>query len=138
MIRPPDYVAAIKPYVPGKPVEELERELSAVRAAAKLKLPQAPPTWRLISSHAEGQRHVVPITQRRPPVVEAPRLVLVPRIDFPFLGVGCVVVEVVVVEEPIPILDGRMALGGWQSIFFVELDGPREQRRVLFQSIGAS
>jgi len=27
MIRPPDYVAAIRPYVPGKPVEELEREL---------------------------------------------------------------------------------------------------------------
>lgn len=27
MIRPPEYVSAIKPYVPGKPVEELEREL---------------------------------------------------------------------------------------------------------------
>jgi histidinol-phosphate aminotransferase len=27
MIRPPDYVSAIRPYVPGKPVEELEREL---------------------------------------------------------------------------------------------------------------
>jgi histidinol-phosphate aminotransferase len=27
MIRPPDYVLGIKPYVPGKPVEELEREL---------------------------------------------------------------------------------------------------------------
>lgn len=41
-------------------------------------------------------------------------------------------------SETIPILDGRMALGGWQSIFFVELDGPREERRVLVQSIGAS
>lgn len=27
MIRPPEYVSAIKPYVPGKPIEELEREL---------------------------------------------------------------------------------------------------------------
>ncbi|MGD1075165.1 MAG: histidinol-phosphate transaminase [Thermodesulfovibrionales bacterium] len=27
MIKPPEYVSAIKPYVPGKPVEELEREL---------------------------------------------------------------------------------------------------------------
>lgn len=27
MIRPPEYVSAINPYVPGKPVEELEREL---------------------------------------------------------------------------------------------------------------
>lgn len=27
MVRPPEYVASIKPYVPGKPIEELEREL---------------------------------------------------------------------------------------------------------------
>jgi histidinol-phosphate aminotransferase len=27
MIKPPDYIASIRPYVPGKPVEELEREL---------------------------------------------------------------------------------------------------------------
>jgi histidinol-phosphate aminotransferase len=27
MIRPPDYVLGVQPYVPGKPVEELEREL---------------------------------------------------------------------------------------------------------------
>ncbi len=27
MIRPPEYVLALQPYVPGKPVEELEREL---------------------------------------------------------------------------------------------------------------
>jgi histidinol-phosphate aminotransferase len=27
MIKPPSYISAIKPYVPGKPVEELEREL---------------------------------------------------------------------------------------------------------------
>jgi histidinol-phosphate aminotransferase len=35
MIRPPDYVASIKPYVPGKPVEELERELG-IRGSVKL------------------------------------------------------------------------------------------------------
>ena len=27
MIKPPDYISGIKPYIPGKPVEELEREL---------------------------------------------------------------------------------------------------------------
>lgn len=27
MIRPPEYISAIKPYIPGKPIEELEREL---------------------------------------------------------------------------------------------------------------
>ncbi len=27
MIKPPEYVSAMKPYVPGKPIEELEREL---------------------------------------------------------------------------------------------------------------
>ena len=27
MIRPPDYISSIKPYIPGKPIEELEREL---------------------------------------------------------------------------------------------------------------
>jgi histidinol-phosphate aminotransferase len=27
MIKPPDYVSGIKPYIPGKPMEELEREL---------------------------------------------------------------------------------------------------------------
>jgi histidinol-phosphate aminotransferase len=35
MVSPPDYVAAIKPYVPGKPVEELERELG-IRDSVKL------------------------------------------------------------------------------------------------------
>ena len=35
MIRPPEYVSAIKPYVPGKPMEELERELG-IRGSIKL------------------------------------------------------------------------------------------------------
>jgi histidinol-phosphate aminotransferase len=35
MIRPPYYVASIKPYVPGKPVEELERDLG-IKGSVKL------------------------------------------------------------------------------------------------------
>jgi histidinol-phosphate aminotransferase len=35
MIKPPDYISAIKPYVPGKPVEELERELG-IKGSVKL------------------------------------------------------------------------------------------------------
>lgn len=35
MIRPPDYISSIKPYVPGKPVEELERELG-IKGSVKL------------------------------------------------------------------------------------------------------
>lgn len=35
MIKVPDYIAGIKPYVPGKPMEELERELG-IRNAVKL------------------------------------------------------------------------------------------------------
>jgi secondary thiamine-phosphate synthase enzyme len=39
-------------------------------------------------------------------------------------------------SESIPIADGELLLGGWQSIFFVELDGPRPQRNVTLQFIG--
>jgi histidinol-phosphate aminotransferase len=35
MIKPPEYVSAIRPYVPGKPVEELERELG-IKGSVKL------------------------------------------------------------------------------------------------------
>ncbi len=35
MIRPPDYISDIKPYIPGKPMEELERELG-IRDSIKL------------------------------------------------------------------------------------------------------
>jgi secondary thiamine-phosphate synthase enzyme len=31
-------------------------------------------------------------------------------------------------SENIPFQDGRLMLGTWQSIFFVELDGPRQRR----------
>ena len=33
-------------------------------------------------------------------------------------------------SETIPILDGKLDLGTWQSVFFVELDGPRNNRTV--------
>jgi histidinol-phosphate aminotransferase len=35
MIKPPDYISSIKPYVPGKPIEELEREIG-IRDSIKL------------------------------------------------------------------------------------------------------
>jgi len=35
MVKPPDYITSIKPYVPGKPVEELERELG-IKGSVKL------------------------------------------------------------------------------------------------------
>lgn len=31
----------------------------------------------------------------------------------------------------IPVENGRLALGTWQSVFFVELDGPRSRRLIL-------
>ena len=30
----------------------------------------------------------------------------------------------------IPIVDGRLDLGTWQSVFFIELDGPRRNRTI--------
>ena len=38
--------------------------------------------------------------------------------------------------ETIPFADGQLLLGGWQSVFFVELDGPRAQRQVQLQFVG--
>lgn len=38
-------------------------------------------------------------------------------------------------SEVIPIVDGKLALGTWQSILFFELDGPR-QRTVFIQICG--
>lgn len=34
-------------------------------------------------------------------------------------------------SETIPIVDGRLALGRWQGIFFCEFDGPRSDRMVV-------
>ena len=39
-------------------------------------------------------------------------------------------------SEIIPIADGELLLGGWQSIFFIELDGPREERKLRIQIAG--
>lgn len=34
-------------------------------------------------------------------------------------------------SETIPVIDGRLGLSRWQGIFFYELDGPRDDRRVV-------
>lgn len=39
-------------------------------------------------------------------------------------------------SETIPVANAAMLLGEWQSIFFIELDGPRDKRRVELQVIG--
>lgn len=39
-------------------------------------------------------------------------------------------------SETIPIVDGKIDLGTWQSIFFVELDGPRGNRTIDLVFIG--
>ncbi|MCL2929801.1 MAG: secondary thiamine-phosphate synthase enzyme YjbQ [Trichodesmium sp. MAG_R01] len=38
-------------------------------------------------------------------------------------------------SEVIPVMDGKLALGTWQSVLFFELDGPRK-RNVLVQVTG--
>ena len=40
-------------------------------------------------------------------------------------------------SESIPVADGELVMGGWQSLFFIELDGPRESREVQLQLLGA-
>lgn len=39
-------------------------------------------------------------------------------------------------SESIPIADGKLLLGDWQSVFFVELDGPRPSRALTLQFLG--
>ncbi|MEO0739718.1 MAG: secondary thiamine-phosphate synthase enzyme YjbQ [Cyanobacteria bacterium J06649_12] len=39
-------------------------------------------------------------------------------------------------SETVPILDGQLALGTYQSIMLVDLDGPRQGRKVLIQICG--
>jgi secondary thiamine-phosphate synthase enzyme len=34
-------------------------------------------------------------------------------------------------SETVPIVDGKLALGTWQNVFFCEFDGPRGARRVI-------
>ncbi len=40
-------------------------------------------------------------------------------------------------SEAIPVVAGDVALGPWQSLFLVELDGPRAEREVHLQLLGA-
>jgi secondary thiamine-phosphate synthase enzyme len=39
-------------------------------------------------------------------------------------------------SETVPVAGGELVLGSWQSIFFIELDGPRERRGVELQIFG--
>jgi secondary thiamine-phosphate synthase enzyme len=39
-------------------------------------------------------------------------------------------------SETIPVANGELLMGGWQSVFFIELDGPRERREVQLQLMG--
>ncbi|NMW21862.1 MAG: YjbQ family protein [Chlorobiaceae bacterium] len=39
-------------------------------------------------------------------------------------------------SETIPFAKGKLMLGQWQSLFFVELDGPRQERNILLQISG--
>jgi secondary thiamine-phosphate synthase enzyme len=34
-------------------------------------------------------------------------------------------------SETIPIIGGKLCLGTWQNVFFVEFDGPRRERRIV-------
>ena len=39
-------------------------------------------------------------------------------------------------SETIPIKDGRLYLGQWQSCMFAELDGPRQNRKIIVTATG--
>jgi secondary thiamine-phosphate synthase enzyme len=39
-------------------------------------------------------------------------------------------------SESVPVVEGELALGAWQRLFLVELDGPRPAREVLVQLSG--
>jgi secondary thiamine-phosphate synthase enzyme len=41
-------------------------------------------------------------------------------------------------SETIPVRGGKLMLGEWQSVFFIELDGPRPNRQVLLQYLGTT
>src|SRR4030042_881615 len=55
MINAPEYIKTIKPYVPGKPVEELERELG-IKDSIKLASNENPlgPSPRVIEALSKG------------------------------------------------------------------------------------
>lgn len=39
-------------------------------------------------------------------------------------------------SECLPIKNGKLDLGTWQSVFFVELDGPRHARTIILTMVG--
>ena len=39
-------------------------------------------------------------------------------------------------SETIPVKDGKLDLGQWQSVMFSELDGPRTERKIIITVIG--
>lgn len=39
-------------------------------------------------------------------------------------------------SESVPVAGGKLLLGDWQSIFFVEFDGPRRRRSVFVSAVG--
>ena len=39
-------------------------------------------------------------------------------------------------SETIPIKDGKLLLGTWQSLMFAELDGPRSDRKIIITILG--
>ena len=39
-------------------------------------------------------------------------------------------------SESLPVKDGKLDLGTWQSVFFIELDGPRHGRTVTLTMVG--
>jgi secondary thiamine-phosphate synthase enzyme len=41
-------------------------------------------------------------------------------------------------SESVPVVEGELALGTWQRLFLVELDGPRPHREVLAQINGST
>lgn len=39
-------------------------------------------------------------------------------------------------SQSVPVKNGELMIGTWQSIFFIELDGPRFERKVTVQILG--
>jgi len=39
-------------------------------------------------------------------------------------------------SESIPVAGGKLRIGEWQSVFFIELDGPRQNREAFVSVIG--
>lgn len=39
-------------------------------------------------------------------------------------------------SESLPVKNGKLDLGTWQSVFFIELDGPRHSRTVTLTMVG--